>query len=80
MHYLYGTKKDIPRRLLATFDSDEALRSYVRWATLKSLGGNKGKFEQGSVLAGYDEWSSSDQPLTQEDPHEVVHTPTPNML
>ena len=80
MHYLYATKKNVPRKLVATFDSQEALRSYVRWATVKSLGEQQGRFEQGSVLAGFDSWSESDRPLTDEDPKEVVHTPTPNML
>jgi len=80
MNYLYATKKDASRRLVATFDSEEALRSYVRWATLKSLGDHQGKFEQGSVLAGFDSWSEAAQPLTSEDPTEVVHSPTPNML
>jgi hypothetical protein len=80
MHYLYATKKNLPPKLVATFDSEPALRSYVRWATLKSLGEQRGKFEQGSVLAGYEEWSQSDLPLTDEDASQVVHTPTPNML
>lgn len=80
MHYLYGSKQGGSRRLLATFDSEPALRSYVRWATLKSLGEQRGKFEQGSVLAGYDAWEQSATPLTDEDAIGVVHSPTPTML
>src|SRR5262245_59355038 len=49
VRYLYGSKHGVPRRLVATFDSDPQLRSYVRWATLESLGEHKGKFEQGSA-------------------------------
>jgi hypothetical protein len=68
------------RRLVATFGSEQQLLAYVRWATLKSFGDKRGKFEQGSALASYDAWEHSAQPLTDEDPEEVVHNPTPSML
>ena len=48
MHYLYGSKKAGPLRLVATFGSEQQLLAYVRWATLKSEGEHHGKFEQGS--------------------------------
>jgi hypothetical protein len=54
MHYLYGSKKGVERRLVATFGSEQQLLAYVRWATLKDLGEHRGKFEQGSALASYD--------------------------
>src|SRR5262245_11959027 len=34
MHYLYGCKNDVLRRLAATFGSEQQLLAYVRWATL----------------------------------------------
>lgn len=80
MHYLYARKRDAPYRLVATFDSEQQLKAYVGWATLVSHGTNSGKFEQGSVLAGFSEWALSQEPLTDEDPTEVVHSPTPTML
>jgi hypothetical protein len=80
MHFLYGLKGDRARRLVATFDSDEQLRAYVRWATLQELGGGRAKFEQGSALAGLDTWDSSVEPLTDEDAEAVVHNPSPTML
>jgi hypothetical protein len=80
MHYLYASKKDVPRRLVATFGSEQQLGAYVRWATLKDLGNRTGKFEQGSALAGYNAWEHSPEPLTDEDPTAVVHNPTPSML
>lgn len=80
MRYLYASKTGVPRRLVATFDSQQQLLSYVRWATLQSLGERAGKFEQGSALAGYNSWEESDQPLTEDDPAEVVHNPSPSML
>ena len=80
MHYLYGSKKDVPRRLVATFGSEAQLLSYVHWATLQSLGERRGKFEQGSALAGYGAWEHSTERLTDEDETEVVHNPTPSML
>jgi len=80
MHYLYGYKRDQPRKLVATFDSEPQLRSYVRWATLQELGERRGKFEQGSSLAGFDRWESSPDLLTDDDPLSVVHNPSPSML
>jgi hypothetical protein len=80
MHYLYGQKRDQPRRLVATFSSSQQLGAYVRWATLEELGDQRGKFEQGSSLAGYDRWESSTEPLNADDPTEVVHNPSPSML
>jgi hypothetical protein len=80
MHYLYGSKRGVPRRLVATFSSEAQLRSYVRWATLEESGPRQGKFEQGSALAGYNSWEDSTQPLTDDDDQSVVHNPTPSML
>lgn len=36
MHYLYGSKLEGQLKLVATFDSEEQLLAYVRWATLKT--------------------------------------------
>ena len=80
MQYLYGYKRDQPRRLVATFSSPQQLLAYVRWATLEELGPGRGKFEQGSSLAGYDRWESSAEPLSDDDPTAVVHNPSPSML
>jgi hypothetical protein len=80
MRYLYATKRGGPRRLVATFDSEQQLRSYVRWATLKETGKQAGKFEQGSTLASYDAWEESKEPLTEDDAAAVVHNPSPSML
>ena len=80
MHYLYGSKKGVERRLVATFGSEQQLFAYVRWATLKSFGENRGKFEQGSALASYEAWEQSAEPLTDEDAGAVVHNPSPSML
>lgn len=79
MHYLYGSKRGGPRKLVATFDSEQQLLAYVRWATLSAEGGMH-KFEQGSSLAGYQGWSHSPQPLGDDDPTAVEHNPTPSML
>ena len=80
MNYLYGSKRGVPRRLVATFGSEQQLRAYVRWATLQSSGEQSGKFEQGSVLVGYNAWEQSTTPLTDEDASGVVHNPSPTML
>jgi hypothetical protein len=80
MHYLYGSKRGVPRRLVATFGSEQQLLAYVRWATLQDLGAGRGNFEQGSALASYDAWEHAAQPLTDEDAGAVIHNPTPSML
>lgn len=81
MHYLYGSKRGGPFRLVATFDSEQQLLAYVRWATLESTEEQRGKFEQGSALASYDAWERSTQPLNEaEDAEEARHNPTPSML
>jgi hypothetical protein len=80
MRYLYGSKKGIARKLVATFDSEQQLLAYVRWATLKSSGEQTGKYEQGSALASYLSWEQSEMPLTDDQEDEVVHNPSPSML
>jgi hypothetical protein len=79
MHYLYGSKPGTTQKLVATFDSEAQLLAYVRWATLSQRGGIY-KFEQGSPLVGYQNWSSAEQLLTDDDPDGVEHNPTPSML
>jgi hypothetical protein len=80
VYYLYGSKKDVARRLVATFGSEQQLLAYVRWATLSPPDDEPAKFEQGSALAGYTSWEYCDDPLTDEDETAVVHNPTPSML
>jgi hypothetical protein len=79
MYYLYGSKPKVPRKLVATFDSEQQLLSYVRWATLSETEGVC-KFEQGSSLASYQGFSHSKEPLTDDDPAAVDHNPSPSML
>jgi hypothetical protein len=79
MYYLYGSKPTAPHKLVATFDSEQQLLAYVRWATLSEKEGVL-KFEQGSSLASYQGWSQSGEPLTDEDAGTVDHNPTPSML
>ncbi len=79
MHYLYGSKRNIERKLVATFSSEQQLLTYVRWATLSEAGGTF-KFEQQSALASYERWSQGDAPLSDDDPEGVPHNPSPTML
>ena len=80
MYYLYGSKTSAPRKLVATFDSKPLLLSYLHWATLKTNPDGTKKFEQGSPLVGYTGYVYSAQPLTEDNPNEVVHNPSPSML
>jgi hypothetical protein len=79
MNYLYGTKRG-QWRLVATFDSEQQLLSYARWATLESHGPQQGKFEQGSALVGSEAWDNTTELNTEDDPNNVPHNPTPSML
>jgi hypothetical protein len=80
MHYLYGSKPGVARKLVATFGSEPLLLSYVSWATLKTNPDGTAKFEQGTPLTGYQRWEKSSTPLTDEDATQVVHNPSPSML
>jgi len=79
MYFLYGSKPGKPHKLVATFSGEQQLLAYTRWATL-SKQGEVCKFEQGSPLVGYHSWSYSAEPLTDDDPQNVVFNPTPSML
>jgi hypothetical protein len=79
MHYLYGSKPGVSRKLVATFGSEQQLLSYVRWATLAEENGVS-KFEQQSALAGFESWGRSEEPLTDDDEAAVAHNPSPTML
>lgn len=79
MHYLYGTRAGMRARLVATFDSEQQLAAYVRWATLSEHDGAR-KFEKGSSLAGYHGYSYAGEPLTHDDAATVDHNPSPSML
>lgn len=80
MHFLYGSKKTADRQLVATFDSEQQLKAYVSWATLRRNTDGTLKFEQGSALAPYLRCESSTEPRTDTDPEEVPHNPAPSML
>jgi len=80
MYYLYALKPSKPKRLVATFDSEQQLLSYVRWATLSTAADGTSKFEQGSALVGATEYEYDAKPLTDDDAEEALHNPTPSML
>ena len=79
MYYLYGSRPGAPTRLVATFDSEEQLLAYVRWATLSERAGVH-QFEKGSSLAGYHGYSYSSELRTNDDAATVDYNPSPNML
>jgi hypothetical protein len=79
VRFLYASKRSGPRRLVATFDSEQQLRAYVNWATLAGHPG-RSKFEQGSALASYDAWEESAALLNEDHVGEVPHNPSPSML
>jgi hypothetical protein len=50
MQYLNGSKEGVPKRLVATFGSEQQSLAYVRWTTLQDLGDHRGKFEPAARL------------------------------
>jgi hypothetical protein len=82
MFFLYGSKRGQNQKLVATFDSEQQLRAYVGWATLRRNEDGSSKFEQGSVLAPYQRWNLARFPSTDTDPDPeiVTHNPSPTML
>ena len=80
MYYLYGAKRTGDKDLVATFDSEQQLLAYVRWATLAENADGTFKFEQGSPLVGYVRWEHNRTPPLAEVPTDLPHNPTPSML
>lgn len=65
MFLLYASKEKcdpVSQDLVATFDSEEQLRAYVQWATLRKRSEGMHDFEQGSILAGYQRWGLEERP------------------
>jgi hypothetical protein len=80
MYYLYAIKPNKPKRLVATFDSEQLLLSYVRWATLSTDADGVKKFEQGSPLVGATGYEYDASLSTNDDAEEALHNPSPSML
>lgn len=80
MIYLYGLKPSGDQTLVASFDTEEQLLAYVRWATLKRNDDGSYKFEQGSPLVGFSYYQIGEAPDGIERPAELPHNPTPSML
>lgn len=81
MWNLYGIKRD-ERKLVATFDTEAQLRSYVNWAILKRNEDGTYKFEQKTPLTGltsYDYEEAAVSPNADAS-SETVHNPSPGML
>ncbi len=80
MLYLYGIKPNKPKKLVATFETEPFMLSYISWATLKTNEDGTKKFEQGTPLVGCTSYEYSHHPLTDEDILQVPHSPSPSML
>lgn len=80
MYLLYASKPGRDPQVVATFDSEQQLRAYVIWATLRTHQDGTSDFEQGSALAGYRSWSMQETSSGTSIPEDVFHNPSPNML
>jgi hypothetical protein len=78
MHCFPDSRPEMPRRLVAAFDSEQQLTSYVRWATVCEHDVAH-KSEKGSLLAGYQGYSHASETLTNDDAATVDHNPSPSM-
>ncbi len=81
MWNLYGMKRG-QRNLVATFDSEAQLRSYVQWATLSRGDDGVLRFEQKTPLTGCTSFDFEEAAREEGSPasEDVVHNPTPGML
>lgn len=74
--YLYGKKKEKDFKRVASFDSEQQLLAYTRWATLKNQDGIY-KFEQKTPLTGCVDYKYK---LEENIDFDIPHNPTPGML
>jgi hypothetical protein len=80
MWNLYGIKTAGKKKLVAMFDSEQQLRAYVNYATLKSEPDGTHKFEQKTALASYTNYEYERAEPGQAVPEEIPVNPTPTML
>jgi len=80
MLYLYCLNPGKTKKLAATFDSEQQMLAYVRWATLQKNADGTYKFEQGRPPRRLHGLRASRTPLTEDDSEQVPHNPTPSML
>jgi len=80
MVYLFCIKPNKPRKLVATFDSEQQLLAYVRWATLQQDEHGNCKFEQGSALVGCTQFDYAASPPAIDVAADTPHNPSPSML
>jgi hypothetical protein len=78
MWCLYGLQPGQPRKLVATFDSEQQLLAYVQWATLSQRGDGTLNFEQKTPLTGYRGFEHERCP--DPGPFDLPHNPSPGML
>ncbi|MFO1019457.1 MAG: hypothetical protein U0903_01975 [Planctomycetales bacterium] len=80
MYLLYASKSGREPTLVATFDSEQQLKAYAAWATLRRRPDGTADFEQGSALAGYQSWGMEETSSESEVAEDVLHNPSPSML
>ncbi len=80
MYYLYGTRRNGNTELAATFGSEQQLKAYVRYATLKTNNDGTYSFEQKTPLASCVGYSFSSEGSASDHLADVPFNPTPTML
>ena len=74
-------RQGVPRELVATFDTEAAVARLRRLGDPQEEPGRNVEVRAGERTRGYRRWHGfPDGPLTDEDPLQVVHNPSPSML
>ncbi len=80
MYFLYGKRRDGTTELVAKFGSEQQLKAYVQYATLKVDDEGIYKFEQKTPLTGCIGYSYSADAPADDHKADVPFNPSPGML
>ena len=80
MYFLYGKRRNGNAELVAKFGSEQQLKAYVQYATLKVDEDGTYRFEQKTPLTGCVGYSFSAEGTEEDIAADVPFNPTPAML
>jgi len=80
MHYLYGIRRNGKSELVAKFGSEQQLKAYVHYATLRTEEDGTHVFEQKTPLTGCVGYSTATDVSEEDATKDIPLNPTPTML
>jgi len=80
MYFLYGTRRNGKTELVAKFGSEQQLKAYIQYATLRTNPDGTYSFEQKTPLTGCIGYSFASEGSEADDAADVPFNPTPTML